>query len=127
MLDPGTQIAALITALEKGGFAPFAEVKDGSVLLRRLPEFKQPLAFRLTITMDDPLARQWDSLFDGCLLESGAMVKGAAHQTATYSRKKAVERAKQEKWAAVWSLYDAGILPAAPQPDCARWQDISLP
>lgn len=122
-----THIDLLVAALAKAGFTPAPDFKEGSIKLSSLPEFKDKLVFSLTVTMDEPFAEKWDTLFDGCCLVSGRIIKGATHSAGIYSRKKAAERAKQEKWAAVWSLYDAGILGEKPGPDYDRWQDITLP
>lgn len=127
MLDPDTQISALLSALTTAGFSPVPDMKHGDIALNSLPEFTERPAFALTIVMDEPFSKNWQSLFEGCILESGRMVKGAAHRAAMYSRKKAVERARQEKWVALWSLYDAGILPEEQRPVCDNWQDVTLP
>lgn len=127
MREKKSQITALAAALTEAGFSPAADFAQGTIILERLPEFRDAPAYTLTVVMDNPGAEEWESLFDGCILESGRMVRGAARRSAIYSRKKAVERAKQEKWIAIWTLYDAGILPRYPKPDCERWQDVSLP
>lgn len=122
-----THLEALVAALSGAGFAPAPDAARGIIALERLPEFKETPIFSLTIAMAAPGARQWEHLFDGCVLEAGRMIKGAAHTARIYSRKKAVERAQQEKWVATWALYDAGILPQEPRPLCERWQDVALP
>jgi hypothetical protein len=121
------QIHALAEALANGGFTPRVDFQHGLIRVQTLPEFHGKLIFDLTISMDDPLAEEWRTLFDGCALESGRILAGATHGAGIYSRKKAVERAKQEKWAALWSLYDAGIIPEEQKPGEGRWQDIVLP
>lgn len=127
MRERNAQIDALVDALSEAGFAPQPDFKDGSVRLAALPEFNSRLVFSLSITMDEPFAKEWGSLWDGCAIASGRILKGATHSAGIYSRKKASERARQEKWAAVWSLYDAGIISERPGPDYDRWQDIALP
>lgn len=127
MTEHKTQMTALLEALTAAGFEPDPDFEQGIVRLTRLPEFRERPIFDLIITMDTPKALEWESLFDGCLLESGRMARGAPHKARIYSRKAAVERKQQEKWAAVWSLYDAGILPPEPRPSCERWQDVTLP
>jgi hypothetical protein len=125
--DENRQIHALVDALSKAGFSPKADFRHGSIQVNTLPEFHGKLLFMLTIAMDDPFVESWDSLFEGCTLESGRIQQGAAHGAGIYSRKKAVERAMQEKWAALWSLYDAGIVSEAEKPICARWEEVTLP
>ena len=127
MRESNTQMDALVGALSEAGFSPSPDFKEGSISLSRLPEFKSNLVFSLMITMEEPFAKEWGSLWDGCSIMSGRILKGATHSEGIYSRKKASERARQEKWAAVWSLYDAGILGDKPGPDYDKWQDISLP
>lgn len=114
-------------ALSEAGFSPSPDFRRGSIGVFSLPEFKSRLVFSLTINMDEPFAKDWNSLWDGCSIASGRISKGAPHSEGIYSRKKASERARQEKWAAVWSLYDAGIIAERPGPDYGRWQDIVLP
>lgn len=118
---------ALVEALTQKGFGIFPDYRDGRIALEGLPEFGGALAFSLAIIMDEPFAVEWDSLFDGCRIESGRIRKGATHSAGIYSRRKATERAKQEKWAAVWSLHDTGIIADNPGPEYARWQDVVLP
>lgn len=127
MRERNAHIDALVDALAAAGFSSLPDFKDGSIRLTALPEFKNKLVFSLTINMEDPLAKEWESLWDGCSISSGRILKGAPHSEGIYSRKKACERARQEKWVAVWALYDAGILGERPGPDYERWQDIVLP
>lgn len=127
MRERNTQIDALVDALSDKGFSTSPDFKEGSIRLSKLPDFKNVLAFSLVITMEEPFARKWESLFDGCSIVSGRILQGASHTMGIYSRKKATERAKQEKWAAVWSLYDAGVLLDRPGPDYERWENIILP
>lgn len=127
MLDPNAQISVLTQLLAQRGFSPVADAKSGTITLETLPEFRERLAFTLVINMDKPLATAWGSLFDGCVLESGRLAKGGAHGFGIYSRKKMVERAKQEKWAASWALYDAGIFPPGEKPAWESWQEVTLP
>jgi hypothetical protein len=127
MREQNTQMDALVAALAQAGFVASPDFKGGSIALTRLPEFKDDLVFSLVITMDDPFAKEWGSLMDGCAIASGRILKGGAHTAGIYSRRKATERAKQEKWAAVWSLYDAGIMNDRPGPEYDRWEDIVLP
>lgn len=126
MLKEKTQIHVLVEKLQESGFSVAPDFKKGIIELDRLPEFTEKLVFSLTITMDHPESAQWENLFDACSLISGRIRKGSAHGSGIYSRKKAVERARQEKWVASWALLDAGILPQAEQP-CDRWEDVALP
>ena len=118
---------ALVAALAQAGFVASPDFKDGSIVLTRLPEFKNDLVFSLVIMMDAPFAKEWGSLMDGCAIASGRILKGGAHTAGIYSRRKASERARQEKWAAVWSLYDTGIMSDRLGPEYDRWEDIVLP
>lgn len=127
MTEQKTHMTALLEALTTAGFEPEADFEDGTIRLLKLPEFRENPIFDLTITLDNPKVAAWDSLFDDCLLESGRMARGAPHKARVFSRKAAVERAQQEKWVAIWSLYDAGILPREPRPSCEKWQDVTLP
>lgn len=127
MREKNGQIDALAEALAQAGFLPAPDYTQGTIKLGALPEFKNKLAFTLTVTMERPFATQWDSLFEGCELVSGRILRGAAHTTGIYSRKKATERAKQEKWAAAWSLYDAGIIAEEPGGDYEKWEYVTLP
>lgn len=122
-----THMTALLEALQAAGIDVTPDFKEGTVTLDSLPEFREKPAFRLTIVMDAPTATAFDSLFDGCALESGRMLRGAAHGSHLFSRKAAVERAKQEKWVASWILYDAGILPPEMKPLWESWQEVTLP
>lgn len=127
MREQKTQITALLEALQQAGVAATPDFSEGSVTIDSLPEFRERPAFQLTIVMDNPKATVFDSLFDGCVLESGRLVRGAAHGAGIYSRKARVERAKQEKWVAAWILYDAGIIPPEEKPIWDSWQDVTLP
>ncbi len=126
MQERKTQMTALLEALQAAGVGVTPDFKEGTVTLDSLPEFREKPAFRLTITMDDPTATEFDSLFDGCALESGRLLRGAANSR-LFSRKAAVERAKQEKWVASWILYDAGIMPPEMKPLWETWQEVTLP
>lgn len=127
MREEKTQITALVEALQKAGVAATPDFAEGLITLDALPEFREALAFRLAIIMDNPQSASFDGLFDGCVLESGGMVRGAVRNSGIYSRKTRVERAKQEKWAATWILYDAGIIPPEEKPVWESWQDVTLP
>ncbi len=127
MQEKNTQFYALVKALEQAGFAPDPDAGQSRIVLTKLPEFKDSPVFALSVVMERPFVTQWDCLFDDCILESGAMAKGAAHGKSIYSRKKAVERAKQEKWVALWALYDRGILSERHRPAWGRWEEVSLP
>ena len=127
MRERKTQLTALLEALFKAGFEPEADFDQGSIALTVLPEFREKPVFALIIVMETPHSEDWEELFEGCALESGRMLKGAPHKAGIFSRKKAVERAKQEKWVATWALYDAAILPSEPRPCCEKWQDMPLP
>ena len=126
MLKEKTQIHFLVEKLRESGFSVAPDFKEGIIELDALPEFTEKLAFSLTIVMEQPECAWWESLFDACTLVSGRIRKGEAHNAGIYSRKKVMERARQEKWVASWALLDAGILPQD-EPPCARWQDVVLP
>lgn len=127
MQESKPQIIALLEALLNAGFTAEPDFKDGAIVLKSFPEFKEKPAFYLAIMMDDPRSVDFEGVYAGCRLESGRIVKGAAHDSRIYSRKTAVERAKQEKWAASWMLYDAGIIPPDEKPSWDEWQDVVLP
>ena len=127
MQERKTQLTALLEALQQAGVAATPDFAEGVLRLDAVPEFRERLAFQLSIVMDNPTATVFDSLFDGCMLESGPLVRGAAHKAGIYSRKARVERAQQEKWIASWVLYDAGIIPPDERPVWESWQEVPLP
>lgn len=127
MREQKTHMTALLEALHKADITATPDFTEGLVTLDALPEFEERPAFQLTIIMDRPQSIAFDSLFDGCVLESGRLIRGAAHTSGIYSRKARVERAKQEKWVATWILYDAGIIPPEERPVWESWQDVTLP
>ena len=126
MLKEKTQLNILAETLEEAGFSLVPDSRQGIIGLEALPGFREKLAFHLTIEMDAPDAVEWENLFDHCTLVSGRISKGGAHAAHIFSRRKAVERAQQEKWAAAWKLHDLGICGQTCLP-CERWQDIDLP